>query len=133
LSNFLDWTPIKSLVNPSSGSVFRVNFNADVPAMKPNWPVLRASAIIASARPFELPSETNDVGYDSLYAGGIIESISGQSPSPWKGTSTVLARRFNKSDNKINFIISSIPLERFNAKNNIDSLFKQVFVNELGF
>ncbi len=133
LSNFLDWTPIKSLVNPSSGSVFRVNFNADVPAMKPNWPVLRASSIIASARPFELPSETNDVGYDSLYAGGIIESISGQSPSPWKGVSTVLARRFNKSDNKSNFIISSIPLERFNAKNNIDSLFKQVFVNELGF
>lgn len=133
LSNFLDWTPIKSLVNPAVGSVFRVNINAEVPAIKLNWPTLKSTAIIASARPFEIPSETNDIGYDSLYSGGIIESKSGQSPAAWTGISTVIARRFTKSDNKSNFIISSIPLERFNGKNNIDSLFKQVFINELGF
>ncbi|MFY8020025.1 MAG: hypothetical protein ACOVP1_02460 [Bacteroidia bacterium] len=133
LSNFLDWTPIKSLVNPAVGSVFRVNINADVPPMKPNWPLLKSTAIIASARPFELPGETNDIGYDSLYAGGIIESKSGQSPSAWTGVSTVIARRYMKSTNKSNFIISSIPLERFNGRNNIDSLFNQVLINELGF
>ena len=45
----------------------------------------------------------------------------------------IIPKSLGGSNNKSNFIISSIPLERFNAKNNIDSLFKQVFVNELGF
>jgi hypothetical protein len=133
LSNFLDWTPIKNLVNPPPASVFRVNTNALVKPVLSNWPIIKSSAIIASARPFEIQENTGSIGFDSLYFGGIIESKSGQSPIEWKGKSAVMARRFNSGNNKTNFIISSLPLERFNGNNNIDSLFIRIFKEELSF
>ncbi|MCG9879977.1 MAG: hypothetical protein MH472_05210 [Bacteroidia bacterium] len=133
LSNFLDWTPIKSLVNPPPASVFRVNINALVQPVNTGWPVIKSSAIIPSARPFEIQDNTGSIGFDSLYFGGIIESKAGQSPIEWKGKSAVMAKRFATSNNRTNFIISSLPLERFNGNNNIDSLFIKVFKEELGF
>lgn len=133
LSNFLDWTPIKSLVNPPPASVFRVNINALVQPVNATWPVIKSSAIIPSARPFEIQENTSSIGFDSLYFGGIIESKAGQSPIAWTGKSAVMAKRFNTSTNKTNFVISSLPLERFNGNNNIDSLFIRVFREELGF
>jgi hypothetical protein len=133
LSNFLDWTPIKSLVNPPPASVFRVNINAQVKPVFANWPIIKSSAIIPSARPFEIQENTSSIGFDSLYYGGIIESKAGQSPIEWKGKSAVMAKRFTIGNNKTNFIISSLPLERFNGNNNIDSLFIKVFKEELGF
>ncbi len=133
LSNFLDWTPIKNLVNPPGGSVFRVNTNAIVNPTNPSWPSIKSTGIIASARPFEVPQNTATAGFDSLYWGGIIESKTGQSPTPWTGLSTVLAKRYNVADQKTNFVVSSIPLEKFNGNNNIDTLFQKVFKTELGF
>src|SRR5690606_17985218 len=126
-------TPIKSLVNPPAASVFRVNINALVQPVKNNWPLIKSTAIIASARPFELLDNTPSIGYDSLYFGGIIESKTGQPPVDWTGKSAVIAKRFNLSTNKTNFIISSLPMERFNGNNNIDSLFLKVFKEELEF
>lgn len=133
LSNFLDWTPIKNLVNPPPASVFRVNINATVNPVQNNWPFIKSTQIIASARPFEIPQNTSTVGYDSLYYGGIIESKTGQSPIAWTGKSAVLAKRFSLPANKTNFVISSIPLERFNGNANADSLFRKIFKEELGF
>ncbi len=133
LSNFLDWTPIRNLVNPPAGSVFRVNINALVNPNYSNWPTLKSQIIIASARPFELPFNTATVGFDSLYYGGIIESKSGQPPTPWTGISTVMAKRYSIATHKTNFVISSLPMERFNGNNNADTLFKKVLIDELGF
>ncbi|MCF8253893.1 MAG: hypothetical protein K9H61_04030 [Bacteroidia bacterium] len=133
LSNFLDWTPIKNLVNPPAGSVFRVNNNALVNPVDPTWPTIKSTGIIASARPFEIPISSSSVGYDSLYFGGIIESATGQSPKNWTGQAAVMAKRFTISDNKTNFIISSLPIEKFNGNNNIDTLFKHIFIDELKF
>ncbi|MDZ4667311.1 MAG: hypothetical protein SGJ00_05445 [bacterium] len=134
LSNFLDWTPIKSLVNPPPASVFRVNINALVkPVVSNGWPTLKSTAIIASVRPFEIPSNTPTVGYDSIYYGGIIESKTGQSPIDWTGQSAVISKRFATGNNKTNFVVSSLPLERFNGNGNIDSLFRKIFIEELGF
>lgn len=133
LSNFLDWTPIRNLVNPPSGSVFRVNNNALVKPVNSTWPVIKSTAIIASARPFEISLNTPTTGFDSLYYGGIIESKTGMPPTDWTGQSAVLAKRFNVSDNRTNFVVSSLPLERFNGNNNTDSLFRKVFLTELGF
>jgi hypothetical protein len=133
LSNFLDWTPIRQLVNPPAGSIFRVNINSLVSPMFQGWPILKSTAIIPSARPFEIPSSTNQVSYDSVYAGGIIESKSGQPPVAWNGISTVIAKRTNVSTGNTNFIISSIPLEQFNGNANSDSLFKKIIIDELKF
>jgi len=133
LSNFLDWTPIKSLINPPAASVFRVNINALVQPVRSNWPTLKSTAIIASARPFELLENTPAIGYDSVYFGGIIESKTGLPPIPWLGKSAVIAKRFNLSNNQTNFVISSLPLERFNGNNNMDSLFLKIFKEELQF
>jgi hypothetical protein len=133
LSNFLDWTPIKQLVNPSAGSIFRVNVNSSISGVNSGWPTIKSSAIIPSARPFEIPVSTPQLVYDSLYAGGIIESKSGFPPFTWTGVSTVLAKRFNVGNNRTNFVMSSIPLEQFNGNANADSLFKKIFVDELKF
>lgn len=133
LSNFLDWTPIKNLVNPPANAVFRVNINALVNPVYVGWPTIKSTVIIASARPFELPSNTATVGYDSLYYGGIIESVTGNPPVPWTGISTVLGKRYSIANNKTNFVISSLPLERFNGNNNTDSMFKRILIDELGF
>ncbi len=133
LSNFLDWTPIRQLVNPPGGSIFRVNINSQVAPVNAGWPILKSTAIIPSARPFEIPATTAQVKYDSLYAGGIIESKSGQAPVAWNGISTVLAKRTLQSTGNTNFIISSIPLEQFNGNANADSLFKKIVVDELEF
>jgi hypothetical protein len=133
LSNFLDWTPVKSLINPPAGSIFRVNINAIVNPVNNTWPSIKSTAIIASARPFELPFNTPTIAFDSLYFNGIIESKPGQPPIDWKGQSTVIAKRFSVSNQKTNFIISSIPLERFNGLSNCDTLFNKIFIGELGF
>lgn len=133
LSNFLDWTPIRSLINPPSGSIFRVNINAVVNPVNPTWPNIKSTAIIASARPFEISYNTPSIAYDSLYFNGIIESKTGQSPVDWKGVSTLMAKRYTVSNQKTNFIISSIPLERFNGLTNCDTLFNKIFISELGF
>jgi hypothetical protein len=133
LSNFLDWTPIKSLINPPAGSVFRVNINALVQPVKMGWPTLKSTAIIASARPFEIPSSTPSVGYDSVYYGGIIESKTGLPPSDWTGKSAVIAKRFSVGTQKTNFVVSSLPMERFNGNTNMDTLFRKIFIEELGF
>lgn len=133
LSNFLDWTPIRQLVNPPSGSIFRVNINSVVNPVFAGWPALKSTAIIPSARPFEIPASTTQLAYDSIYAGGIIESKSGQPPVAWNGISTVVAKRVNVSTGNTNFIMSSIPLERFDGNANADSLFKKILVDELKF
>ncbi|MBC7383483.1 MAG: hypothetical protein H7296_10925 [Bacteroidia bacterium] len=133
LSNFLDWTPVRNLVNPPPNAIFRVNVNALVNSTKSGWPTIKSTVIIASARPFELPANTATSGYDSLYYGGIIESITGNPPIPWIGVSTVIAKRYSISGNKTNFVMSSLPLERFNGNNNTDSLFKRLLIDELGF
>ncbi len=133
LSNFLDWTPMRQLVNPPSGSIFRADINGLVLPVGQGWPTLKSTSIIPSARPFEIPLSTAQVIYDSIYAGGIIESKSGQPPIAWKGISTVIAKRTNASNGITNFIISSIPLEQFNGNSNTDSLFKKIFREELKF
>jgi hypothetical protein len=121
------------LVNPSAGSIFRVNVNSSISGVNSGWPTIKSSAIIPSARPFEIPVSTPQLVYDSLYAGGIIESKSGFPPFTWTGVSTVLAKRFNVGNNRTNFVMSSIPLEQFNGNANADSLFKKIFVDELKF
>ncbi len=134
-SNYLDWTPIKSLVNAPTGSVFRIGMNTDIAAVKPEWPTLNSTQVISSARPFTIPeSNASDIAFDSLYASGIIESKPApQLAAEWKGGSVTIARRFKPSSQKSNFIISSIPLERMNGKNNTDSLFQKIFIEQLEF
>jgi hypothetical protein len=133
-SNYLDWTPIKSLVNAPTGSVFRITLNTDIPAVKADWPKLNSTQVISSARPFTLPDNNGDIAYDSLYADGIIESKAAPQPSAdWIGGSITIARRYKPSTQKSNFIISSIPLERMNGKSNADSLFQKIFIEQLEF
>ena len=134
-SNYLDWTPIQSLVNAPTGSVFRIGLNTDLPAVKPGWPTLNSTQVISSARPFNLPNNNGaTVAFDSLYSGGIIESKPSPQPAAeWKGGAVTIARRYKPSTQKSNFIISSIPLERMNGKSNMDSLFQKIFIEQLEF
>lgn len=134
LSNFLDWTPIGRLVNPPTGSIFRVNNNASVAPVKPGWPTIRSTSVISSARPFEIPPSGGLYSFDTLYSGGIIEQITGQPIRTWGGISNVIAKRyFTSGSQQTNFVISSIPIENFNGNNNIDTLFKHILIDELKF
>lgn len=132
LSNFLDWTPVRSLVNPPGGSVFRINNNQTING-KSGYPALKTTKFIDSSRPFEIPSTGGIYGYDSIYSGGILESISGQPPKAWTGISTIVSKRYRTQSGKTDFIFSSVPLENFGGNNNMDSVFQILFKQELGF
>jgi len=133
LSNFLDWTPVKSLINPPAGSIFRVNNNATINPVVAGWPAIKSSSVISSARPFQIPETGSLYGFDTLYSGGIIEQITGQPIKPWTGVSNVIAKRYFNSNKKSNFIFSSIPLESFNGNNNVDTLLQKILKSELEF
>jgi hypothetical protein len=47
LANYLDFTPVRKLVSPPSGSTFRFAKDSLVTPHKNGWPVLKSTAILA--------------------------------------------------------------------------------------
>lgn len=132
VSTLLDFLPVQSLV-VTPGETMRMNINEVATPFHGNgWPVLKSSAILSNIRSFTVPPVSSGVfSYDSLYRANLIT----QGPSgitPWTGASTVMALR-KKSSGQTDIVFSSLPLHRMNANNNIDSLFKQALITELGF
>mgnify|MGYP006902762579 CR=1 FL=1 len=119
LSNYLDFTPIDSLVNPGGGVFFMDNGAEAVPVLN-GWPVLRSTKILTSTRPFYPGFEVKPL-YDARLktAGG-----------DWNGASTIMAKK--ESGGKTQFIISSVELYRLSGNKNMTELFSKIFIDELG-
>lgn len=133
LANYLDFTPVRKLVSPPAGSTFRFAKDSLVTPHKNGWPVLKSTAILPSARPFEIPEAPSSLyAYDTLYKASITQSSS-QGATLWSGPSHVIARRVTISTGKSNFIISSLPFHLLNGNNNIGQFFQKTLKDELDF
>ncbi len=130
-SALLDFTPVKELI-PDTQGVFRMNSNALLNPLINGYPVLKSTSIISSARPFLKAIDNGTSKFYDVYSGELIVSTP-TGPIQWTGPSIVCTKRADANTNQTNFIFISMPLERMNGNNNIDSLFKKALVQELGF
>lgn len=119
LSNYLEFTPIDSLVAPDKGVFFMDNGAAAKPSQD-GWPELRSTRILTSTRPFQPTFDTKP-----LYEADLT-TVSGA----WEGPSVIMAKREVAGETQ--FIISSIELYRLDGNNNMKELFEKVFKEELG-
>jgi hypothetical protein len=137
-SNYFNFTPIQELVLPPSGTVLRMNTGALMyPHIAGNgWPTLKATTILSSARPFYTFSQPSGTfSYDSLCRADLLaQNTSGT--TPWQyptAPSNVMCKRNKISTGKADLIVMTLPLNKLNGNNNMDSLFKMALVNELEF
>jgi len=119
LSNYLEFTPIDSLVNPGGG-VFFMDKGAAAKPSEDGWPELSSTRILTSTRPFY---PTFDV--KPLYEAEL-KTASGE----WTGPSVIMAKK--EVAGKAQFIISSVELYRLSGNENMDVLFNKIFKEELG-
>ena len=124
-SQFLDFTPIQSLVNPKDTTLLLDNGAQILPQIS-GWPVLKSTTIVGIVKPMNL-----DIGSQALYDAELLARDDVTSNiGPWTGNSTVVALR--KSGGQTNFIISTLELEKLNGNNNIDDFFNKVLKQEFG-
>jgi hypothetical protein len=130
-SALLDFTPVKELV-PDTQGIFRMNNNALMIPLINGYPVLRSTSIISSARPFLKAIDNGSSVFRDVYTGELLVSTP-NGPVNWTGPSVVCAKREDAATHQANFIFTSMPLDKMNGNNNIDSLFRKAMVEELGF
>ncbi len=130
-SALLDFTPIKELI-PDTMGIFRMNNSALMQPLIAGYPILKSTSIISSARPFLKAIDNGSAQFIDVYTGELIVSTT-SGPVTWTGPSVVCTKRVDATSNQTNFIFLSMPLERLNGNSNLDSLFKKVLVQELGF
>lgn len=134
-SSVFNFTPVQELVVPPAGTTLRMN-TGDL--MYPyiagsGWPLLKATAILSSARPFlTFTAPSGAFTYDSTCGANILaQNVSGT--TAWTGGSTVLSKRIKIGTGKADMIFCTLPLNKLNGNNNMDSLFRKALVNELQF
>jgi hypothetical protein len=134
-STVLSFTPVESLVVPPPGGNIRMNINEIVSPhnLGSGWPILRSTSIISNSRPFITFSGTSGLfSYDSLCRANLINQTN-LGTSAWNGPSNILSARRRVSTGKADLIFCSLPLQRLNGNNNIDSLFRKALLDELEF
>ena len=119
-ANFLDFTPVDSLVSPPAGSQFILEKDSVVVPVQSGWPVLKSTRFINPTRPFYQNS-----GSSVLYNAHIVKTNPKQS---FGGQTAVMAKKVVSG--KTRFIISSIELHNLDGNGNIDQLFNKIFKTE---
>ncbi len=137
-SQVFTFTPIKSLVDPNAdvsivNGRFRMDNTCEALPIKTGWPILKYSGSIQVARPFHTNQTSSGVfSYDSIMQTVLRIQTSTGSPY-WSGPSVTMSRRVKLALQKADMIISSLPLQNLNGNNNMDSMFKKIFIDELSF
>jgi len=127
LSNFLDFTPIASLVSPEDTTLI-LNLDAQLLPEAPDWPILQSSTIVGTVKPINL-----QIGATPLYMADLTakDNIT-LSLTPWTGVSTVMAKKYDATGNP-NFIIATLELNKLDGIGTVDELFQKVLIDEFGF
>jgi hypothetical protein len=134
-SSVLSFTPVEALVVPPPGGNIRMNINE---LMTPHesgsgWPILKSTSIISNSRPFITFSGSSGLfSYDSLCRANLINQTT-LGTAAWNGPANVLSMRKRVATGKADLIFCSLPLQRLNGNNNIDSLFRKALLEELEF
>lgn len=130
-SPLLEFTPVKEIV-PDTQGVFRMNINAPVVPLLSGWPNLKSNAILSSARPYFKALDNSQYTFADLYKAEHTVTTPG-GPLIYAGPGSVFTKRTEIAGSKTNMIFTSLPLERLDANNNRDSIFRKIFIDELNF
>lgn len=127
LSNFLDFTPISSLVDPEDTTLI-LDLGAQLEPAGGGYPVLQGTSIISIVKPINL-----QIGATPLYNANLTakDEIS-LSLTPWTGNSTVMAKKYDLTGNT-NFVISTLELHKLDGLLNMDDFFQTILSDEFGF
>lgn len=127
LSNFLDFTPIASLVNPVDTTLI-LDLGAALSPLEGDWPNLQGTSIVGVVKPINL-----QIGATPLYAAALTAKDNiNLTFTPWAGVSTVIAFKADGTG-QTNFVISTLELNKLDGLLNMDAFFEKVMIDEFGF
>jgi hypothetical protein len=123
-SDFLDFTPIDSLVSPTDSTLILDN-GAIIDAQISGWPELESTSILGVVKPMHIA-----IGATSLYEANLTarDNITLLS-APFTGISTIMAKK-EGTGGETNFIISTIEINRLDGMLNIGELFNKILFDE---
>jgi len=125
-SGFLDFTPIQSFVVPTDTTLLLTD-TSKIMSLQNGFPDLLSTTFVGTVRPF-IPVVNAIVLYDAQC---IAKDNITLSLSNWNGSSSVMAKKANASG-EINFIISTLELQKLDGSGNMDLFFSEVMHNEFG-
>jgi hypothetical protein len=126
LSNFLEFTPIASLVSPEDTTLI-LDLGAQLNPANPDYPVLEGTAIIGVVKPVNLQLGANIVYEAELTA----KDNTTLTFSPWEGNSIVIASK--SVGGSVNFVLSTLELQKLNGLLNMPDLFQKIIIDEFNF
>jgi hypothetical protein len=126
-SDFLDFTPIASLVDPSDTTLL-LNSGAQLLPLEAGWPTLQGTSIIGVVRPLIV-----QIGAEPLYEAELTarDNVT-LTLSDWEGPSVIMARKNDASGNP-NFLISTLEIHRLDGLGTLSSFFQKVIEEDFGF
>ncbi len=125
-STFLDFTPVQSLISFQDTSFILYDTSSLFP-QQIGYPLLENSFLTTNTKPFNL-----NPGATSIYNANLTaRNDSSLITFPWSGISTVMASKTNGSG-QVNFIFSSLELQKLDGLSNATALFQKIFIQELG-
>ncbi|MBC8045686.1 MAG: hypothetical protein H7Y00_02735 [Fimbriimonadaceae bacterium] len=126
LSNFLDFTPIASLIDPSDTTLI-LDLGAQLNPTDVDYPVLQGTSIVGIVKPIALqPGATELYNADLTAKNNITLEF-----SPWTGNSTVIAKKIN-TGGETNFVISTLEIQKLDGLLNMNDFFQKILIDEFG-
>lgn len=128
---YLDFTPISryaerpprvSLLFNTTDSLYSSN------SLNPS--LLNGTSILTGIRPFIIPENNNTFSYQALYSASITQDSAGRI-SPWRGPSTLVAKR--NRNGQTDFIVCMVPIVRLRQTTAIDNWFRRMLIDELAY
>ncbi len=126
LSNFLDFTPISSLVDLVDTTLI-LELGADLVPVEPEYPLLEGTSIISIVKPINLQIGAAPLYHAQLTAKDEVNLIF----TPWTGNSIVMAKKFDLGGNT-NFVISTLELHKLDGLLNMNDFFQTILTDEFG-
>lgn len=126
LSNFLEFTPVASLVSPEDTTLI-LDIGAQLNPSNPDYPVLEGTSIVGVVKPVNL-----QLGAEIVYEAELTAKDNATLTfSPWEGNSIVIASK--SSAGSTNFVLSTLEMQKLNGLLNISDLFQKIFIDDFGF
>ncbi|MFN0274705.1 MAG: hypothetical protein ACKVPJ_03080 [Chitinophagales bacterium] len=126
LSNFLDFTPIASLVDPSDTTLI-LDLDAELIPQEAGYTALKGTSIVGIVKPITLQPGAVALYHAQLTAKDNITLTF----SPWDGISTVIAKK-NSLGGTTNFVISTLELQKLDGFGNMADFFQKILIDEFG-
>jgi hypothetical protein len=125
-SDFLDFTPIAELVDPTDTTLL-LEIGSVISPADAGWPTLESTTIVGVVRPIIL-----QIGSEPIYSGGITARDDATfTLQPWTGDDVVMGRKRDAMGNT-NFIISTLEVHKLDGMATLDALFEKIIVDEFG-